>query len=136
MGLPLAVHALIFARSKCQISDARIAHLKFCYLENIYWMLCLLVVFAGTTSLFDNGLDLHDERQDGSKYCACAALSTGAKEDRIGGRKRSRHNTRVGQEKFIVFSALCFCFSCCLLLLWGVLLLVLDDEKLLFVKIQ
>ena len=23
----------------------------------------------------------------------------------------------MGQEKFIVFSALCFCFSCCLLLL-------------------
>ena len=39
-------------------------------------------------------------------------------------------------EKFIVFSALCFCFSCCLLLLEGVLLLVLDDEKLLFVEIQ
>ena len=39
-------------------------------------------------------------------------------------------------EKFTVFSALCFCFSCCLLLLYGVLLLVLDDEKLLFVEIQ
>ena len=94
MGLPVAVHALIFARSKCQISDARTAHLRFCYSENIYWMLCLLVELAGTTSLLDNALDLHDDRQDGSEYCACAALSTGAKEDRIGGGKRSRHNTR------------------------------------------
>ena len=39
-------------------------------------------------------------------------------------------------EKFIVFSALCFCFSCCLLLLSGVLLLVLGDEELLFIGIQ
>ena len=76
MGLPLAAHVLIFARSKCQISDARTAHLKFCYLENISWMLCLLVVLAGTTSLLNNGLDLHDADQDfGLKYFAFAVLS-------------------------------------------------------------
>ena len=33
MGLPLAVHVLIFGRSKCQMSDAHTAYLKFCYLE-------------------------------------------------------------------------------------------------------
>ena len=76
MGLPLVVHVLKFARSQCQISDARTAHLKFCYLENIYWMLCLLVVLAGTTSLLNNGLDLHDDDQDfGFKYSAFAVLS-------------------------------------------------------------
>ena len=76
MGSPLAAHVLIFARSKCQISDARTAHLKFCYLDNISWMLCLLVVLAGTTSLLKNGLDLHDEDQDfGLKYFAFAMLS-------------------------------------------------------------
>ena len=100
MGLPLAVHALKCARSNCQISDAHTAHFRFCYLENIPWMLCWLVVLAGTTSLLDNRLDLYDERPDGSKYCACAALSTGAKEDQIGGGKRSRHNTRVGQSYY------------------------------------
>ena len=77
MGLPLAVHALIFARSKWQISDARTAHLKFGYLENNSAMLCLLVVLAGTTSLLNNGRDLHDEDQDfGFKYVAFAVLST------------------------------------------------------------
>ena len=102
MGLPLAVHALIFARSKCQISDARTGHLKFCYLENIYWMLCLLVVLSGTRSLLDNGIDLHRERNSGFKYCACAAaaLSTATKEDPIGGGKESRHDPRVGQSYY------------------------------------
>ena len=37
---------------------------------------------------------------------------------------------------FIVFSALCFCFSCCLLLLLGFLLLVLDEQNLLFAEIE
>ena len=77
MGLPLAVQALICATLKCQISDARTAHLKFCSLENFYSMLCLLVVLAGTTSLLDNGIDLHRERNSGFKYFACAALSIG-----------------------------------------------------------
>ena len=77
MGLPLAAHVLIFARSKWQISDARTAQLRFSYLENISWMLCLLVVLAGTTSLLNNCLDLHDEDQDfGFKYFAFAVLST------------------------------------------------------------
>ena len=40
------------------------------------------------------------------------------------------------QEKFIVVSTLCFCLSCCLLLVWGFLLLVFGDEKLLFAEIQ
>ena len=39
-------------------------------------------------------------------------------------------------EKFIVFSALCFCLSCCLLLVYGFLLLVLEDENLLFAEIE
>ena len=65
-------------------------------------MLCLLVVLAGTTSLLDNGIDLHRERRSGLKYCLCAAaaFSTGAIEDRIGGGKESRHNTRVDQSSY------------------------------------
>ena len=39
-------------------------------------------------------------------------------------------------EKFIVFSALCFCLSCCLLLVLGFLLLVLEDENLLLAEIE
>ena len=33
--LPPAVHVLNFARSECEISDARTAHLAFCYIKNI-----------------------------------------------------------------------------------------------------
>ena len=39
-------------------------------------------------------------------------------------------------EKFIVVSTLCFCLSCCLLLVQGFLLLIFEDEKLLFAEIQ
>ena len=109
MGLPLAVHALKFARSESQISDARTTHLQFCYLENIYWMLCLLVLFAGKTSLLNNGLNLHDEDQDfGFKYsafCCVEYQSTITIEDRITGGKESRHGTRVGQSYYKLASA-------------------------------
>ena len=77
MGLPLAVHALEFARSERQITKTCTAQSKLCYLENIYWVLCLFVVRAGRTSLLINRLDLHDEDQDfGFKHFAFAVLST------------------------------------------------------------
>ena len=39
-------------------------------------------------------------------------------------------------ETFIVVSALCFCLSCCLLLVSGFLLLVFGDENLLFAETE
>ena len=40
------------------------------------------------------------------------------------------------QESFIVISTLCLCLSCCLLLVWGFLLLVFEEENVLVAEIQ
>ena len=62
----------------------------------------------------------------------------------VGGRVRAEggtgggggHGAAVARENFIVISTLCFCLSCCLLLVLGFLLLVFEDEKLSFAEIQ